>query len=136
MAAKPETTFTNAVHKYFPPGRRDPYWMKNHNEYTGGVWDCWYSGAAADLWVEYKFIVLPKRHSTLILPELSELQFEWGSNRHAEGRDLAVIVGCKEGGVIYTNLEWEKEMSNAAFQANLKSRKEIAAWIMDFVVQP
>jgi hypothetical protein len=132
MSAKQETTFIGGVHKQLPPGRRDPYWMKNNNQYTSGIWDVWYSGSTADLWVEYKFIDVPLRASTLILPNLSELQLQWGRERHKEGRNVAVIVGCKEGGVIYENLEWEREMSAAAFKVMVRSRAEIAKWIMAY----
>lgn len=130
MSAKQETTFIGGVHKKLPPGRRDPYWMKNSNTYTAGIWDVWYSGTAADLWVEYKFIEVPKRGNTLILPALSELQLEWGRQRRNEGRNVAVIVGCKEGGVIFENLEWESELSASAFKVLIRSREEIAGWII------
>lgn len=131
MAAKPENTFIASVHKFLPPGRHDPYWMKNNNEYTSGIADCWYSGALDDLWVEYKFIVIPKRGTTLLKPELSALQEQWCHGRMAEGRNVAVIVGCKEGGVIFQNLEWESEISAAAFKVRVQDRKEIANWIID-----
>ena len=65
--AKPETVFTNSVHTHLD--RATLYWMKNHNEYVGGVFDCWYSGkgdSSTDLWIEYKFVVLPKRDATLV----------------------------------------------------------------------
>lgn len=130
--SKPETTFTGAVHKYLPPGREEPYWMKNNNVYTAGIWDVWYSGAAADLWVEYKFIVMPKLDTTMILPELSALQLKWGRDRYAEGRNLAVIVGCKEGGVILWDKDWENPISTAEFKQDLLSRKEIANWIINY----
>lgn len=133
MSRKPENTFIGAVHKHLPPGRKDPYWMKNSNDYTAGIFDVWYSGACRDLWVEYKFIALPKRPTTLILPELSALQLDWGRQRRAEGRNVAVIVGCKEGGVIFEDQSWECEISTAAFKANIRSRKEIADWIMQYV---
>lgn len=133
MSRKPENTFIDAVHKHLPPGRKDPYWMKNSNDYTAGIFDVWYSGAGRDLWVEYKFIVLPKRATTLITPELSALQLDWGRERRAEGRNVVVIVGCKEGGVIYKNGDWEKPMSAAAFKVNIRSRKEIAEWLMQYV---
>jgi len=131
MSAKPETTFISGVHKHFPPGRKNPYWMKNNNVYTAGVWDCWYSGPARDLWVEYKFAVIPKRDSTLMVPSLSALQLDWGAARFAEGRNLAVIIGCKEGGVIFENLEWAEKITAAAFKVRVQSRKEIADWIMN-----
>lgn len=130
--SKPETTFTAAVHKHLPPGRSDPYWMKNNNLYTSGIWDVWYSGVAADLWVEYKFIVLPKRDDTLIHPGLSDLQLEWGEKRFHEGRNLAVIVGCKEGGVILRDREWEWAYGRSTFLPRLMTRKEIAEWIIGF----
>lgn len=134
MSSKPETTFIGSVHKHLPPGREDPYWMKNNNQYTSGIWDCWYSGNAADLWVEYKWLDrIPVQKP--FVPELSALQLEWGKKRLAEGRNMAVIVGCKDGGVIFENLEWESEITNAAFKVRIRSRKEIAEWIMRQVMQ-
>ena len=130
--SKPETTFTAAVHKHLPPGREEPYWMKNNNVYTAGIWDVWYSGEAADLWVEYKFIVLPKRDSTPILAELSELQLKWGRDRYAEGRNLAVIIGCKEGGVVLWDKDWELPMTAYDFKKQMMSRKELAEWIIRY----
>jgi hypothetical protein len=130
VSAKPETSFIAGVHKHLPPGREDPYWMKNNNIYTAGIWDVWYSGAAADLWIEYKFEVLPKRPDTLVPIQLSALQEDWGRKRLKEGRNLAVIVGCKEGGVIFQDLEWESEITQAAFKARIMSRADIARWIM------
>lgn len=130
--SKPETTFTGAVHKHLPPGREEPYWMKNNNVYTAGIWDVWYSGESADLWVEYKFIVLPKRDTTPILAELSELQLDWGRKRYAEGRNLAVIIGCKEGGVVLWDKDWELPMTAYDFKKQMKSRKELADWIINY----
>jgi len=132
--SKPETTFTASVHKYLPPGRQDPYWMKNNNLYTSGIWDVWYSGRARDLWVEYKFVELPKRASTLIEPGLSELQKDWGKDRMAEGRNLAVIVGSKDGGVILTGGMWKHPLTCEKFKAHMMSRKDIAQWIMGVTV--
>jgi hypothetical protein len=133
--SKPETTFTAGVHKHLPPGREDPYWMKNNNLYTSGIWDVWYSGPFRDLWVEYKFIELPKRDDTMIDFGLSELQKQWGRDREREGRNLAVIVGCKEGGVILRGPSvWEPTMTRERFAGLLVSRKNIAQWIMDFTV--
>lgn len=133
MSAKPETTFINAVHAHLPPGRKTPYWMKNNNTYTAGIWDCWYSGANGDMWIEYKFLDrIPVQKP--FVPGLSELQLDWGRQRHAEGRCMAVIVGCKEGGVIFEDLEWESEITNAAFKVRIQSRKEIADWILQMTV--
>lgn len=136
MSAKAETTFIGGVHKHLPPGRKDPYHMKNSNTYTAGIFDCWYSGTADDLWIEYKFIVVPKRGDTLIVPNLSELQLDWGRKRRKEGRNVAVIVGCKDGGVIFEDLEWESEITAAAFKVRVQSRKELADWIIKRVQLP
>ncbi len=134
MSAKPETTFIAGVHKHLPPGRTEPYWMKNNNVYTAGIWDCWYSGTRDDLWVEYKFVVLPKRGETLVSIELSALQKDWGKDRMHEGRNLVVIVGCKEGGVIFENFGWEADITAAAFRSRLMPRAALAAWIVQNTV--
>ena len=129
--SKPETTFTNGVHKHLPAGRSDPYWMKNNNMYTSGIWDCWYSGPFADLWAEYKFEVLPARDGTIVPIDLSELQKDWGEKRYAEGRNLVVIVGCSAGGVIFTEPDdWLRPLTKADFMKRLLSRQEIAKWII------
>lgn len=136
MSSKPENQFISSVHKHMPPivpgvaGK--PYREKMYNPLRGGTWDVWYSGAQCDLWIEYKFIVLPKRDTTMITPELSPLQVLWGRSRALEGRNLAVIVGCKEGGVIMTAGEWEHEISTAAFRERLMSRQLLAGYIVDY----
>ena len=101
--------------------------MKTHNPFIGGVPDCWYSGPRGDMWVEYKFIVLPKRDSTIIKADLSELQKEWLTGRTREGRRCRVIIGCKEGGVILE--DWTKEIRTSEFKSLLQTRKEIAEYI-------
>jgi hypothetical protein len=127
MAQKPETTFTTSVHKHLP---QSLYRMKTHNPYMGGIPDVWYSGNS-DLWVEYKFEVLPKRETTLIPVTISELQAEWLNKRYSEGRNVAVIVGCKEGGVVLTDRAWNSSLNKQDFLGKLMSRQQIAKWIMD-----
>ena len=125
MAIKPETQFIIGVHKYVP---HFIYRMKNNNPYIGGIPDVWYSGNKADLWVEYKYIErIPQR--ALILPALTELQLKWLQDRHQEGRNVAVIVGCPEGGAWYDNLAWETSLTNNEFRTQLRSRKELAKHI-------
>jgi hypothetical protein len=106
--------------------------MKNHNQYTAGIPDVWYSGSAADLWVEYKFIEkIPVRAS--ILPNLSALQQEWLRSRYEEGRNVMVIVGCKSGAVIYRDLEWEIPLSPEEFSSRLLDRTAVAKVITQSV---
>lgn len=107
--------------------------MKNHNQYNGGIPDVWYSGPAADLWIEYKFVALPKRENTLITIELSELQKNWITSRDAEGRSVGVIVGSKDGGVWFPGTTWNTEVTMLQFRASIESRKTLADRIARFV---
>lgn len=131
MAAKPETTFIASVHKHLPPTL---YRVKNNNEYTAGIADIWYSGVR-DLWVEYKFIVVPKRPDTVIdlitgkNPAISYLQQEWLRSRHEEGRSVGVIVGSKDGGVWFPGLTWDATYPAKKFLSLLQTRKDLAGTI-------
>lgn len=133
MSSKPENTFIASVHKHLP---KDLYCMKNHNQYNGGIADVWYSGAS-DLWIEYKFIQVPQRSTTVIdlvgskYPAISPLQQEWLRGRHAEGRNVGVIVGCKEGGVWFPGVSWDTTYTTEWFRENILSRKEIAGRITE-----
>lgn len=129
--AKPENSFIKHLHDHYV----QCYSMKNHNEYNGGIFDCWYSGAgknSRDLWVEYKFIVVPVRDTTVIVPDLSQLQLDWGTARAAEGRNVRVVIGCKAGGVILTQPQW-RGLTTEAFRAALISRRELGEFIDNFV---
>ena len=109
--------------------------MKNHNVFNGGIADVWYSGAQADLWIEYKYIAVPKRGTTLIditggnKPVMSALQQQWLTARHAEGRRVGVLVGCKEGGVWFPGVTWDQPLSAADFAARTQTRSDLAALI-------
>lgn len=107
--------------------------MKNHNQYNSGIPDVWYSGRKSDLWIEYKFIVLPKKKETEIVPALSELQQNWLTERDTEGRRVGVIVGCKEGGVWYLPTEWSRPCSTGDFVKQILTRTEIADRITNTV---
>lgn len=134
MSAKPETTFYTSVHRHMPP-LSELYRMKNNNDYVGGVPDHWYDGIR-DLWVEWKFIKLPVRDTTVINlvggkdPALSALQQEWIRGRHANHRHVWVIVGCADGGVIMDRPAlWERPWTTKEFRARLQSRQSLAASI-------
>ena len=132
MAAKPESTFIASVHKHLPPTL---YRVKNNNEYTAGIADVWYSGAR-DLWIEYKFIAVPKRPETRIdlltgkNPAISYLQQEWLRSRHGEGRSVGVIVGSKDGGIWLPGVAWEQPFTAKDFLAHLRTRKDLADTIL------
>lgn len=139
MAAKPETTFIQSVHRHLPPPSQ-LYRMKNHNEFNAGIADCWYDGAV-DLWVEYKFITIPKRGSTVIdlcggkNPDLTALQQDWLRSRHNNGRSVWVIVGCKEGGVVFKDMTWETPVTAIEFRERLQSRAEVAQTLTSFLLR-
>ena len=132
----PENTFRASVHKHLPV---DLYRMKNHNQYNGGIADDWYSGTRADLWVEYKFIVVPKLDDTEIdicggkKPDLSSLQQEWLRGRFREGRQVGVIIGCKEGGVWLPGVSWESSFSALVFRKKILNRAQLAQTILKLV---
>ncbi len=133
MARGPENNFIGSVHKHLP---MKLYRMKNHNQYNGGIADVWYSGKGRDLWIEYKFIEVPKRPDTTIdlvsgkSPEISALQQEWLRARHEEGRNVGVIIGSKDGGVWLPGLSWNQTFQTKDFLACLRTRKELAEEII------
>jgi hypothetical protein len=109
--------------------------MKNHNPYVGGIPDVWYS-AWKDLWVEYKFLNIKKPRKDVI-PDLSQLQIQWITRRQAEGRNVWVIVGYKQGGVIYkTSTEFCYGLTPSDFILRTQSRKELATEIYNFTKEP
>lgn len=133
MSRGPENTFIASVHKYLPATL---YRMKNHNEFNAGIADCWYSGTMADLWVEFKFIVVPVRDDTCINlttgknPPISFLQQDWLESRAAEGRNVGVIVGSKDGGVWFPGTSWKEAMPAKKFRMLLKNRRELSDIIL------
>ena len=129
--ATPENTFIQSVHRHLPRGL---YSMKNHNQYVGGIADCWYSGPAGDLWIEYKFVVMPKRDETLIVPNLSALQVEWLTERSKEGRSVGVIIGAREGGVWLPGLAWVNPLKTVEFRKLMMPRSDLAAVITKLIL--
>ena len=96
----------------------------------------WYSGSIADLWIEYKYLGrIPKRKVVDVPPLLSALQRKWLINRCEEGRYVAVIVGCPNGGVILPGRNWQITYSAREFSRTLLSRTEIAKWIVNITTE-
>lgn len=128
MSRGPENTFIAAVHRHLPVSL---YRMKNHNEYNGGIADCWYS-SRSDAWIEYKFIKVPVRDGTVIDliggkdPSISYLQQNWLLERHREGRTIGVIVGSEKGGVWFPGDSWNTTYTAKFFREHLQTRKDLA----------
>ncbi len=130
MARKPENVFRDGVHRYLVKGKT--HHEKMNNPYSSGTPDDWYSGNKADLWVEYKF--LPRTPQTAIVKPfelLSKLQLDWIEGRYSEGRTVAVVIGCPDGGIILRDQEWLWEYTSQMFRDRLLPRKVIAQWITD-----
>lgn len=126
MASKPESSFRRGVERYIP----HVYKEKMANPYRGGGADCWYSGVNNDLWVEYKYLAkLPIR--VPVSYGLTALQLRWLNDRYAEGRNVAVLVGCKEGGVILRAGEWNHPMAVEQFKDRVQPRHELGAFIQN-----
>ncbi len=111
MSKGPENTFIASVHRHLPV---DLYKIKNHNVFNSGQPDCWYSGPAGDLWIEYKFVVVPKRDDTPIVPNLSALQQEWLSRRHAE-------------------VSWQQPLTSKIYRTMIVTRATLASTIEQFI---
>lgn len=133
MSRKPENTFIASVHKYLPP---ELYRMKNSNMFNSGIADVWYDGRR-DLWLEYKFLVLPKRADTVIdlvsgkQPAISALQQMWLRDRHNNGRQVGVVVGCKAGGVWFPGVSWAEPITTKEFIDDILPRPKLAQLIVD-----
>lgn len=133
MAAKPENSFIGRIHKKLP---LSVYHMKNNNAYTAGVPDVWYSGDGGDLWVEYKYVdPLPVSVPVRPMKLLSALQAEWLAKRYDQGRNVAVIIGCKTGGIVLRDKKWVDEIPVALFRSLIQSHAQLAEWVVGEVTK-
>ena len=125
MSRKPETVGIAAVHRHL----KEVHHEKMNNPYRSGTADVWYSGKQGDLWVEYKFIQRPPK---FVIPDLSTLQKLWLKERYLEGRNVAVIVLSKGGGVRFRSPEvWEAGMSREHFLEAFVDNRILALWIKE-----
>lgn len=146
MPAKPENSFILSINRLLPikkvkssvkatqtyPREMHIHYEKMNNAFRGGTWDGWYSGPGGDLWIEYKFLPrIPQRASVKPFELLSPLQLDWGKERHSEGRNVAVIIGCPTGGVLLRDRAWEQELLPQQFESLLQSRPDLAAWVLE-----
>jgi hypothetical protein len=125
LARKPESVFIDSIHRFFP-SRTKPWREKMNNPFRSGCADMWYSGNR-DCWIEYKYVDPVPR---VVTPDLSPRQLEWCNGRYDEGRQVFVIVGCKKGGVVYTDKEWAYPLPRDEFLTAVVSREVIANFIL------
>lgn len=138
MAAKPETNFYTAVHALLPESMHHE---KMNNPYSSGTADVWYSDVGVDCWVEYKFLPkLPVRVPVDPTKELSALQKQWLNDRYDEGRNVAVIIGWKDGrhtkGVLLRDKAWEHPIPVDVFKNQSVTKEELADAIANNLEKP
>lgn len=123
MASKPENVFIRSVNRHLTA-----HFEKMNNPYRSGTADSWYSGVKGDAWIEYKFIPTIPKNATIV-PDLSARQLDWLQSRLAEGRNVHVVVGCPDGGVVIPPERWVTGVTPAEFRSSIQTRQELAAWI-------
>lgn len=95
MSAQPEGQYIAKIGKKLPDYVTAE---KTHNSFRGGIFDMYYESPRGLLWVEYKWIPkMPVRDKTMIVPDMSDLQLQWGLERHTNNIPCAVIVGIGKG---------------------------------------
>jgi hypothetical protein len=126
-----EHGFIKAVHRHLSP---EVYRWKIHDTYTGGVPDAFYMGPAGSLWVEYKYVKLPKRDTTVVTFGLSMLQISWLTKAQMCGQLVAVIVGFERSAVVVTNPRFFKNKIKRELQEEAISFQQTASWIERHVI--
>lgn len=124
-----EHSFIDAVHRLLPA---EPLlkWKIN-DPYTGGKPDCYYCGPSDDLWIEYKFVQLPKRASTRVQIDLSALQADWLSHLDLCGQTAWVVVGSPKRAVVLSIQEALSGLTKAQYEARMITFKDLASRIKD-----
>lgn len=130
MTKKAENTFRDSIHKHLD--RHLIHQEKTNNPFRSGMFDDWYSASPNDLWIEYKF----QAKLGSVKAELSPLQFHWGSERFSEGRNVAVIVGMPQGGIVLKYMEWQERIPVLEVEKRLLKRKQLAELITEFTTCP
>ena len=127
-----EHGYIRSVHRHLPP---EMHKWKVHDNYAGGVPDCWYAGPAGNIWVEYKWITkLPKRDTTVIKPNLSAQQLAWLIKMSGHSISCACIIGCPEGGIVLTGKDdWLDGISRNML--SLTPAKGIASWLTQICME-
>lgn len=124
MAQKRENVFIKRVHRHLP---KSIVPEKTNNPYRAGPADViYYAPEARLLLVEYKW--MPSVPSELCVPRIStftRLQQEWLKARHAQGFNVALIIGCPGGGLVYPGVSWE-----AVIEPAIVPFEDVVAWII------
>lgn len=115
---------------------KDIHIEKQNNTFRGGTFDVWYSPkGGCDLWVEYKWIARIPKKAPVNIP-LSPLQVMWGKQRYAEGRNVAVCVGCADGGIVLPGIAWDTPVPVDEFVERIEGTKAIAMRLRALMMEP
>lgn len=106
-----------------------------------GVADAWYSGRECDLWSEHKrFPSVPPTIDLMKTSVTTKQQQDWLRARYAEGRNVSMIVfidgaigGRETGCLLLLGLRWELPIKRDEFLRKMKTRRELADEIINFV---
>ena len=128
---QPENRFIQSVNRKLPL-KTVIHYEKMNNPYRRGTADSWYSGNKADMWIEWKYV--PKLPKTIDPQKLLHpLQTAWLNVRWKEGRNVCVVIGCPEGGVVLRDKEWCEVVND--FTSKLRTVAEIAEYIKRQIVE-
>jgi len=121
-----EHGFIKAVHRHLPA---ELYRWKIHDTYTGGVPDAYYCGPAGSLWVEYKYIKLPKRESTIVTYCTTEQQRVWLTKMQKYGQLTTLIIGWDKHATLIDPQLINSPLNSGELQRRGITFKEIAQQI-------
>ena len=121
-----EHGFVRSVHRQLSP---DVFVWKINDKYAGGVPDAFYAGPARCLFVEFKYVTLPKKETSLVRTNLSEQQKLWLNRMLAMDKNVAVVIGSDSGGLILSSGAWNSQVTKTTFTKYALSNNKISAWI-------
>ena len=121
-----EHSFVKSVHRKLD---KSVYVWKIADRYSGGVPDAMYAGPAGILFIEYKYIKLPKRPTTIIKTSLSPLQEQWIIQMQQWKHPTWLVIGAEKSCLILNKLT--KNISTAYYLQHRTDTKKLAQLIMD-----
>ena len=129
-----EHSFIRSIHRKLP---KEIYVWKINDNYAGGVADAYYCGFKDDLWIEYKYVSLPKKDDSKVQIGLSALQVNWLSAQANRKRNVAVVVGSAEGILLLTDpKDFEKPfVTKSYFSSNAIDKDTLLSFIISITSQ-
>ena len=123
-----EHSFVKSIHRSLPS---QIYRWKIHDTYTAGVPDAMYAGPSGILFVEYKWINLPKRETTNINLGLSALQINWLDRFYLYGHSVMVAVGSTHGVLALSDRCWLNSFNNSLVKELSVTKADFTSLILE-----